>query len=84
MPEFHSPCRGSIRQNIRPQYAKQKLSGTFRILMIGDSTLYGGSYIDQRELYSRQLEQHLRNAAGGRRVEILRGFHTSRKPPSQW
>jgi hypothetical protein len=67
--------RGRIEINAfgmrAPQYAKRKLSGTFRILMIGDSTLYGGSYIDQRELYSRQLEQHLRSAAGGRRVEIL-------------
>ena len=54
-----------------PQYPKQKGSGAFRVLMVGDSTLYGGSYIDQRQLYSRRLEQHLRKASGGRPVEIL-------------
>ena len=33
-----------------------KPAGTFRILMLGDSTLYGGSYIDQSQIYSTRLE----------------------------
>jgi hypothetical protein len=54
-----------------PQYSPQKPPNTFRVLMIGDSTLYGGSYVDQTQLYSRLLEQHLRRAANGRPVEVL-------------
>jgi hypothetical protein len=54
-----------------PQYSAKKPPNAFRILMIGDSTLYGGSYVDQEQLYSRQLEQHLRRAANGRPVEVL-------------
>lgn len=55
---------------------KTKPPGVFRILMLGDSTLYGGSYIDQHELYSSQLGQHLNalvNKPGSpsRKVEIL-------------
>lgn len=54
-----------------PEYPQRKAAGVFRVLMLGDSTLYGGSYVDQRELYSRQLEEHLRKTARGRRVEVL-------------
>ncbi len=54
-----------------PDYAAKKPEGVFRVLMLGDSTLYGGSYVDQNELYSRRLEEHLRKAARGRRVEVL-------------
>ena len=54
-----------------PQYSREKPEGVFRVLMLGDSTLYGGSYVDQSELYSRRVEEHLRNAAAGRRVEVL-------------
>jgi hypothetical protein len=39
--------------------------------MLGDSTLYGGSYIDQPDLYARRLEGLLTTAAQGRKVEIL-------------
>jgi len=49
----------------------EKPADTFRVLMIGDSTLYGGSYIDQQDLYSRRLEDLLRHAAGARPVEVL-------------
>jgi hypothetical protein len=54
-----------------PDYAAAKAPGTFRLLMIGDSTLYGGSYVDQPKLYSRLLEDRLRRAAGGRPVEVM-------------
>lgn len=54
-----------------PDYPPRKADAAFRILMLGDSTLFGGSYIDQRELYSSRLEMHLRNMARGRRVELL-------------
>jgi hypothetical protein len=52
-------------------YPLRKSPGAFRVLMIGDSTLYGGSYIDQQSLYSRQLEGLLREEAGARPVEVL-------------
>lgn len=49
----------------------KKAPGVFRILLLGDSTLYGGSYIDQKDLYSRRLEDSLnqRNLSG--KVEVL-------------
>jgi membrane protease YdiL (CAAX protease family) len=36
--------------------AAAKPPGTFRILMLGDSTLYGGSYLDQHDIYASRLE----------------------------
>jgi len=54
-----------------PNYAAVKTPGTFRVLMIGDSTLYGGSYVGQEQLYSTLLEQHLRALAPGRRIEVM-------------
>ena len=42
-------------------YTLEKPDGVLRILLIGDSTLYGGSYIDQEELYASLLEKHLRH-----------------------
>jgi hypothetical protein len=54
-----------------PIRSREKPAGTFRVLMVGDSTLYGGSYVDQEDLYSRQLESQLKHAAGGRPVEVL-------------
>jgi hypothetical protein len=50
--------------------------GTFRILLLGDSTLYGGSYLDQSQIYASQLESLLNQDAGElpgapRRVEVL-------------
>ncbi|MGO8788112.1 MAG: hypothetical protein ACLQVL_12125 [Terriglobia bacterium] len=53
-----------------------KAADTFRILMLGDSTLYGGSYIDQSELYSSRLEGLLNQTLSvlpdsPRQVEVL-------------
>ena len=54
----------------------EKPTGTFRILMLGDSTLYGGSYLDQSEIYSARLEKLLDQNASAlpnspRQVEVL-------------
>jgi hypothetical protein len=54
----------------RPEFDRDKPRGAFRVLMLGDSTLYGGSYVDQDDLYARRLERALR-ASTGRDVEIL-------------
>jgi hypothetical protein len=54
-----------------PECSLQKPAGTFRVLMIGDSTLYGGSYIDQEELYSRLFEKRLAETAAYEKVEVL-------------
>ena len=39
--------------------------------MLGDSTLYGGSYIDQDELYSTRLEKLLNAKYPGLHIEVL-------------
>ena len=54
----------------------EKAVGVFRILMLGDSTLYGGSYIDQREIYASRLEELLNQNPGllpgsPQKVEVL-------------
>ncbi len=54
-----------------PEVSAEKPKDTLRILMLGDSTLYGGSYVDQSELYARILEDLLRKQLQGRRVEVL-------------
>ncbi|MFO0589907.1 MAG: SGNH/GDSL hydrolase family protein [Polyangiaceae bacterium] len=54
-----------------PDVAADKPAGTFRILMLGDSTLWGGSYVDQDQLYARILEKKLNEVSGGRKVEVL-------------
>ena len=41
-----------------------KPAGTFRILMLGDSTLYGGSYIEQSQTYATRLEGLLNQKPG--------------------
>lgn len=53
-----------------PDYSEEKPEGVFRIFMIGDSTLWGGSYVDQDELYARILEGKL-NELGHGKVEVL-------------
>jgi hypothetical protein len=54
-----------------PDYPARKPVGVFRVLMIGDSTLYGGSYVDQGELYSNLLERALASAASSRPVQVM-------------
>jgi hypothetical protein len=44
---------------------REKPPGVFRVLMIGDSTLYGGSYVDQEDTYSTQVEKHLNGSYDG-------------------
>lgn len=38
------------------EFTPKKPKDTLRIFMIGDSTLYGGSYVDQKDIYASQLE----------------------------
>lgn len=59
--------RHGMRAPDRPD-AKQP--NDFRILMLGDSTLWGGLYIAQDDLYARRLEGHLNQRATGNRVEV--------------
>lgn len=54
-----------------PDCSRQKPEDTFRILLIGDSTLYGGIYIDQEEIYSRLLEKHLAESFEHQKIEVL-------------
>jgi hypothetical protein len=50
--------------------AAEKPAGTFRVLMLGDSTLWGGSYVDQDQIYAHLLEKKLGEISGGK-VEVL-------------
>ncbi len=54
-----------------PNYSYAKPDKTVRVLMLGDSTLYGGSYVDQDDIYARRLEAQLRDASGGHDVQVL-------------
>jgi hypothetical protein len=54
-----------------PDFDPVKKPGTLRILMLGDSTLYGGSFIDQRDLYARLLDDALDAKPGVNSVEVL-------------
>ena len=48
-----------------------KPAGTFRVLVLGDSTAFGGTYLDQAVIYTSRLRQALSERAGGRPVEVL-------------
>jgi hypothetical protein len=70
--EIHINAFGMRSRNV----TAEKAAGTFRILMLGDSTLYGGSYIDQREIYASRLEDLLNQKPSllphsPRNVEVL-------------
>ena len=54
-----------------PPYAREKPAGVFRILMLGDSTLYGGQYVHQNELYARLLEKNLGQVRPNQEVQVL-------------
>jgi hypothetical protein len=51
--------------------AAEKPAGSFRVLLLGDSTLYGGSYIDQDDLYSSRLEAQINKRRLPGPVEVL-------------
>jgi hypothetical protein len=48
-------------------------AGTLRILVVGDSVTYGGSYITREQLYTTQLEKILNgaNAFPGGKVQVI-------------
>jgi len=54
-----------------PDYPAEKKPGNFRILMLGDSTLWGGTLLDQEQIYPRILEKSLNRNLGGKKVEIM-------------
>ncbi len=54
-----------------PDIKLSKKAGDLRILMLGDSTLYGGSYMEQDELYARRLEHSLNSEQNPGKVEVL-------------
>jgi hypothetical protein len=69
---IHINAFGMRSRNI----AAEKPAGTFRILMLGDSTLYGGSYLDQNQTYASRLEELLNQKLSAlpnspRQVEVL-------------
>jgi len=49
----------------------KKRPGDFRILMLGDSTQYGGSYVDQADIYSTLIETALNKLGGPGKVEVM-------------
>ena len=53
-----------------PDVPAKKGDHVFRILMLGDSTLYGGSYVENEELYARILQREL-DGLTDRSVEVL-------------
>jgi hypothetical protein len=54
-----------------PEVDRHKPAGVFRVLMLGDSTLYGGSYVDQEDVYSSQVEKHFNGLGLPAKVEVL-------------
>lgn len=52
-----------------PDFQKRKSEGVQRILMLGDSTLWGGSYTPQNRIYARQVEHLLQSK--GYSIEVL-------------
>jgi hypothetical protein len=53
-----------------PEMDLAKKPGTLRIFMIGDSTLWGGSYTDQADIYARLIDDSLDNKQGANDVEV--------------
>ncbi len=56
-----------------PRKVEPKQPGTFRIFMIGDSTLFAGEYVTDEETYALLVEKLLNGkiAGSGRKVEVL-------------
>lgn len=62
-------------------YAEKKPPGTYRIIILGDSTTAGNGVRDMDRTYAKRLETLLNaNGAGGMRYEVLNmgvgGYHT--------
>jgi hypothetical protein len=49
-----------------PDYPLAKSPDTFRVLMLGDSTLWGGTFLDQEDIYARILERRLQKVVDDR------------------
>ena len=49
----------------------RKTPGHFRVLMLGDSTQWGGSYIDQEDVYSSRIQRAFNQWCGSGKVEVL-------------
>lgn len=58
---------GMRSEEIEPK----KTPGDFRVLMLGDSTQYGGSYIAQENIYSSRVAAMLNKLGGPGKVEVL-------------
>ncbi len=55
----------------RSEISAVKPEGYLRIMMIGDSTIWGGSYMNQDEIYPPLLEKALNQASMGPQVQVL-------------
>ena len=56
-----------------PSFRQQKSKNTQRVLILGDSTLWGGSYTPQERIYARQAERQINQSIhqNHHRVEVL-------------
>lgn len=57
-----------------PEIAKEKPAGTFRILMLGDSVVFGWG-VDDEVTFARRLEAELNARRDGRRYEVVNTGH---------
>ncbi|GAB4154707.1 MAG: hypothetical protein Fur0046_34610 [Cyanobacteria bacterium J069] len=57
--------------------------GTWRILMLGDSILHGGTWTDQSQTISAQMQQHLSSRLPGSGI-VLNAAAPSWGPQNQW
>lgn len=55
-----------------PEFEVPKPAGTFRILILGDSTSYG-LFVEEKETFARRLEQRLNRPGAPVRFEVLNG-----------
>lgn len=66
---------GALRTNAfgmrSEDIARHKAAGDLRILMLGDSTQWGGSYVDQKDIYTTRLQAALDPPGNRRHVQVL-------------